>query len=152
LSKPVTREALKAALDRWLPAAPKAASPPLSSAPVAPPSPPPMSAPATARVPANGPADPAEDSGVDEVLLGELRELAVGEGPTFLADLFESFPNEARLRVQGLQDAAARGDRRALLQLAHALKGSSANRGASRLAKLCGVLEVETRQALEKPA
>jgi two-component system, sensor histidine kinase and response regulator len=90
----------------------------------------------------------AVDAGFDREILGELRELAVGEEPSFLSDLLDSYVKESRGRLLQLREAARRGDRRSLLSLAHALKGSSANLGASHLAKLSSGLEMDLRRVL----
>jgi CheY-like chemotaxis protein/HPt (histidine-containing phosphotransfer) domain-containing protein len=123
LAKPVSRHALQAALERWLPAEP---------------------------APADG-AD-AADPGIDAGMVGELRALAEGEDPAFLADLLRSFVTEGRRRVQALRETAAGDDRRGLMQLAHALKGSAANLGACGLARLSGRLEADLRMALQSDA
>jgi CheY-like chemotaxis protein/HPt (histidine-containing phosphotransfer) domain-containing protein len=123
LAKPVTRQALQAMVDRWLSAAP---------------------------APAGDPA--AGDPGVDPELVAELRELAEGEGPAFLTGLLGSFVAEGRKRVEALRETVKGDDRRAVLQLAHALKGSAANLGACRLASLSGGLEAAARKSIEADA
>jgi len=90
----------------------------------------------------------AADNGFDPELLEELRDLAAGEDPGFLSELLASYLKEGRQRVQQLREAVRQGDRRTLLTVSHALKGSSANVGASRLAKLSGGLETELRKSL----
>jgi CheY-like chemotaxis protein/HPt (histidine-containing phosphotransfer) domain-containing protein len=119
LTKPVSRQVLQATIECWL-AAPR---------------------------PAGDAA--AADPEVDAALVAELKTLADGEEPAFLAGLLGSFVAEGRKRVRAMQETARAEDRRALLHFAHAFKGSATNLAASRLARLCGNLETELRKSLE---
>jgi HPt (histidine-containing phosphotransfer) domain-containing protein len=58
-----------------------------------------------------------------------------------LADLVEIFEEDASARLRALREALERGDTESLKQTAHALKGSAANLGASRMAHIAARIE-----------
>lgn len=79
--------------------------------------------------------------GVDFAVLTYMRELQGDGEDDFVGELIEVFLADAKPRVAAIRAAVARGDREALRSVAHSLKGSSANLGASGLAELCAGLE-----------
>lgn len=58
-----------------------------------------------------------------------------------IAGIIESFLNTLDERIAGMESAAAEGDYKRLLRLAHQLRGSAANCGFSGLAALCNLLD-----------
>jgi CheY-like chemotaxis protein/HPt (histidine-containing phosphotransfer) domain-containing protein len=123
LPKPVTTEKLVAVLQRWIPRDGPAA---------------PGSEGEASR--AGVPDDRAES--LDATVLAGLRGLQQPGAPDLLSQLIELFLGDAAPRLAGLAQAVAQGDARALERQAHTLKGSSANIGARRLARLCEDLEL----------
>jgi signal transduction histidine kinase/CheY-like chemotaxis protein len=117
LAKPVTFDALGAAIDRW------------------------------ARLPTASPASfgPTRDvgaAGAERVDALRLEAIA-GEGasPELLGELADLFLESASQRVRGIEEAAARGAFVELKRHAHALKGASLTIGATRLAARAAWLE-----------
>jgi len=129
LAKPIRREELERVLKPWLPAAGPAAA---RTAPA-----PAAAAPAVPAAPEGPPAGPA----VDDAVIDGLRALADDSEPHFLASLIQTYLDDAPVRVAAIEQAAARGDAKALEKAAHALKGSSRNLGAPALATLCEEIE-----------
>jgi len=58
-----------------------------------------------------------------------------------LREILPMYLAQAREQVAAIETAAKSGDSEAIMQIAHQLKGSSANLGASALAGLCGQIE-----------
>lgn len=58
-----------------------------------------------------------------------------------IAAIIESFLDTLDERIAGMESAAAEGDYKRLLRLAHQLRGSAANCGFSGLASLCNHLD-----------
>ncbi|MFY9555862.1 MAG: response regulator, partial [Blastocatellia bacterium] len=119
ISKPVRQEALAAILELWTQAA----------------------------VEREGTSDsgPMDSPGiVDARVIAELREL---ESPNsgFFNQLIDLFIAETPDRLSAMRDKLREGNPDALASEAHALKGSSANLGASRMAALCEILEEQGR-------
>ncbi len=79
---------------------------------------------------------------LDSSALNELRD-NIGND---LAGLFDVFLEDMPLYLEALEKAVAGDDAPALLQAAHAIKGSSGNIGASRLAAIARVLEQRGRE------
>lgn len=79
---------------------------------------------------------------LDGERISTLRSLQRKGEPDVLAGLARPFLEDASRHLGELGAALAAADAAALGHLAHALKGSSANLGATRLAALCGELEV----------
>ncbi len=87
----------------------------------------------------------SQEGPLDPSVLAGLRELQIEGRPEFAAEVAAIFLQEAPARVAALRETVSRGDAQALARAAHALKGSSANVGARRLAFLCGELEAMGR-------
>lgn len=82
---------------------------------------------------------------LDQEVLDNLRDLP-GEGADdLLGELIILFAQEAPPRISALRDALQQGDAKRVMQVAHSLKGSSANLGATRMAALCNELEQRGR-------
>lgn len=81
---------------------------------------------------------------LDQTRLDELRELGDGDD-SLLAELVEVFLRDAPERIVALREAFARHDEHALRMISHALKGSSRNIGATRLADTCQTLELTAK-------
>jgi PAS domain S-box-containing protein len=124
IPKPVTKRALEEAIARWLPAA--AAK---------------VYDPEAAR---------ADDSGcgppIDLEVLSSLREGEGREAGEFLTSLIELFLRETPRTLTTLRAAVERIDADVLRSSAHALKGSSATMGATRMAEMCARLESRGRE------
>ena len=89
-------------------------------------------------------SDPASDDGaapVDPARLDLLRRLDPTGEENLLDKLATTFATEADVRLGELRDAALLGDARQVERSAHALKGSAANLGMTRVAQLASSLE-----------
>jgi CheY-like chemotaxis protein len=117
VAKPVTAERLAAVVAHW--SAPSAAEP------------------AGAMAPA-----PPEDTDpvLDRSVLATLQELKRGQS-RLLPHLIRLYLQEAPAQLAALQEAVAQGDSGRVEDLAHGLKGSSAQLGATRLSRLCAALQ-----------
>ncbi|HSB08356.1 MAG TPA: response regulator [Blastocatellia bacterium] len=122
LSKPIKQEALAATLERWIPSG-------------------------------DGASESAEpNSGgavrvIDESVMAELRALETAGKHGFLGRLIDLFIEETPRRLASLQSAIDEASAEALAREAHALKGSCAHLGATRMSALCGILEDRGRAA-----
>jgi len=95
--------------------------------------------------PASGhPAQPVGNGSgsIDRGRIAELAELGDNGDPRWLQSLVDKYVEEAAMRVTELGEAASAGDPVQLECHAHALKGSSSNLGAVRVARLCEKLQV----------
>ncbi|MDP9474716.1 MAG: response regulator [Actinomycetota bacterium] len=118
LSKPVKANDLDAILERWAPA------------------------PGEANVSGDVRNDAPPDTPLlDRSALDGLRELSGPGEPDILAELVGLFLEDAPPRLQTLREALAEGDARRVKEISHALKGSSSNMGAARMAEICAQLE-----------
>jgi signal transduction histidine kinase/CheY-like chemotaxis protein/ligand-binding sensor domain-containing protein len=122
LSKPVLLEDLRTALCRGM-----------STAPAPTPAPPP-----TAGI---GDADAFDPKYIDQ-----LRQLQSMTGQELVSPIIDRFLAEAPRRVAELRLALAAKDNLNFVFVAHAFKGSGAQLGARRLAKLCHELETRGRR------
>ena len=78
---------------------------------------------------------------VDRAILQGLRRLSAEGKPGFLDEVVHLYTGETPKLLRAMRDAIAAGDADALGRSAHALKGSSADLGASGLDRLCKELE-----------
>jgi CheY-like chemotaxis protein len=117
LTKPVTLERLAAVVERWV--VPSAAEPAGAMAP-----------------------DPPEDTDpvLDRSVLATLQELKRGQS-RLLPYLITLYLQEAPAQLATLRDAAAQGDAGRVEDVAHELKGSSAQLGAMRMSRQCAALQ-----------
>jgi CheY-like chemotaxis protein len=84
-----------------------------------------------------GATEGTEATLLDEALLGELRELGAAE----FRKLLKFFLRDSAARVAKMHKLALKGDAHGIGELAHSLKGSSANFGARALADSCAELQ-----------
>jgi hypothetical protein len=116
LTKPITRERLAAVVERWGAARPAEPVPGLASDP--------------ADAGQGAPDRPADAAAVlDPDVLATLQELEPHSHGPLLLDLV------------ALQDAVAQEDSGRVVELAHRLKGATAQLGATRLSQLCTELQ-----------
>jgi PAS domain S-box-containing protein len=124
LAKPVQVEDLVAALERW---APLEGAPPVEP-----------SAAAVDAVPADAFETDDQPPDLDQAIIGGLRDLG---GIALLEELVSLFHEEVGKHLAELDRALEDQDPIALRQIAHALSGSSANMGASRVAAAAAEIE-----------
>jgi HPt (histidine-containing phosphotransfer) domain-containing protein len=84
--------------------------------------------------------DPLPDPSVDLSVLEMLRSLE-DDGDAFIAGLVATYVSDTTERMAVLRKAFAQRNSEALERAAHAIKGSSANIGARRMAALGGTLQ-----------
>jgi len=117
ITKPLNPQELAAALDRWLPGIGE-----LESRAVA--------------------AAPRPEGAVDPTVLDGLRELERAGAPGLVKKITDLFLLDTPRQVADLWDSLRRGDSVRLVKVAHTLKGSAANLGARKMARICAELEV----------
>jgi CheY-like chemotaxis protein len=135
LSKPFTREQLASILMRWLP---RSAPDPRFSTPS--PSP-------ALLAPARREAS-ADDEPINPRALDAIRALPGGNGAALANKVIRAYLTDAPDRLARLRAAADEGDGEALRKAAHAMKSSSANVGAERMAARCKELETMGRTGI----
>ena len=92
--------------------------------------------------PRSGPATfEADAAAIDPAKIRQLRELERDANPGLVARLIEVFSHSSAADLAAMKAALGGGDRQALRDAAHHLKGSCANLGAGRLAAFCHQLE-----------
>jgi HPt (histidine-containing phosphotransfer) domain-containing protein len=134
LSKPLSLESLAAGMARW---APDPSAPPTTRAVVPHP---------TSLVPTSGPPSGPDDvdrPALDADVVHRLERLGVEAGEDLMGQLAAVFLADTETRIVALRQALARGDGPALIDIAHALCGASANLGAADLARLCARLATD---------
>jgi two-component system sensor histidine kinase/response regulator len=120
VTKPVTAKELGAVLGRWV--SPQG----FSSASLA----------DTDRATSN-----EEKGPLDESVVATLRGLQEEGEPDILEELFDLFLEHVPLQLVALRESVQAGKVHAVERIAHTLKGSSGNMGATRMAALCSELE-----------
>jgi two-component system sensor histidine kinase/response regulator len=124
VAKPVTARELGAVLERWI-----SPQEPLK--------------PGTLVTTAD--TDPAASNGeeapLNEGVVVSLRELQEEGEPSILAELIKLFLEDAPNRIVALREAVHAGEGQAVERIAHTLKGSSGNMGATQMAAICSELE-----------
>lgn len=118
VSKPVSSEKLEAVLERWA-----------------------LEEGLKAVAPANGNGLPvSEGTGppLDTGVVESLRDLG---GDEMLLELVQLFFDDALSNLAALKEAIEKQDATSVERVARALKGSSGNMGATRMANLCGQLQ-----------
>jgi len=85
------------------------------------------------------------DEVVDRVVLDRLRTLESAGSPGLVEKLLDSFLEDTPRQLADLLHAAQAGDAARLTKLAHKLKGSVANLGASGMVRVCTELETRGR-------
>jgi CheY-like chemotaxis protein len=124
VSKPVKPGELEAVMKRWVPQEP-------------------FSKPGTQATVSdiNPTAAVEEEAPLDESVLEALRKLQEKGEPDILEELIELFLYETPSQLAALREAIGNGDVHAMERLAHALKSSSGNMGAKRMASISAKLE-----------
>jgi signal transduction histidine kinase/DNA-binding NarL/FixJ family response regulator/HPt (histidine-containing phosphotransfer) domain-containing protein len=174
LTKPLTLDELRVALDRWIgherPEA-GAAAPPMEQAPEAAPShgrpaaegaasaagpasaeaaedaaPPQAATTSEERRPETMPADEAVEDALDKPTIDYLRSLRRGDGPSVLERAIDMYLENAPAALEELRRGIAGGDASAVWRIAHGLKSSSASLGAKQLAGHMAEMEGRARQ------
>ncbi len=123
ISKPFQPEELDAVLERWIP----------QTAPTG-----------KARTLETSSAE-APESAIDQSVLASLRKLQQDGKPGILNRLIEMFLDDTPPKLAALREAVAQEEAKALEQVAHALKGSSASLGALHMASICEEFEAFDR-------
>ena len=82
---------------------------------------------------------------MDRKFLGRIRVLQSRGNPGLLKKIIGIYLLETPRLLRLLRDASDRGDAEGLRQAAHSLKSSSANLGATRLARICEEVEALAR-------
>jgi HPt (histidine-containing phosphotransfer) domain-containing protein len=133
ISKPVKRETLSAAIERWT--IDRSAHGKTGDATVP-------------------PQDIDADSAnvIDPGVIAELRALQSPTDPDFFNHLIELFIEETPHRLDAIGQAVSTMNAKALAQEAHALKGSSGHLGATRMDAMCEILEEQGRAGSLKGA
>lgn len=78
---------------------------------------------------------------LDVTRLEVLRGVEGDDGRPFICEFVELFESDARKRIQELRDVVAKGESGNLRKMAHTLKGSCRNLGATMMAESCLQLE-----------
>jgi len=125
ISKPIDRRRLTQCLERWMAR--------LAGEREHPPLPP---------LPFTDPSRPEPDDGLPPLIDAAAQaDLADALGAEGFSTLLASFRNGLQARMHDIDQAAAAGDRPAIVATAHSLKGAAANLGYLRLADASGRLE-----------
>ena len=119
LSKPVKSDVLRLKLERWT--KPGESGKGLSEG--------------------NEPAQHTRGSVIDQAQLASLREIQQPGEADFVTELIDLFLNEATSHLKALHEALMTDDAVEIQRVAHRLKGSSANMGATQMAALSEELE-----------
>lgn len=93
-------------------------------------------------------AESLEGSYLDPLAVAALRNLAedvAAAGENVLAELLQTFREDATERSRALRHSIERAQDDTVCALLHALKGASATIGAARLSALCAQLEADVR-------
>jgi CheY-like chemotaxis protein len=88
------------------------------------------------------PFSKAEPLAVDSRNIAQLRDLFGDDDEDHFRRLVALFREDAPRSLAEMDAAAARGDRRSITRLAHAIKGSAAYFGARPFQELCGKVEI----------
>lgn len=81
------------------------------------------------------------DPRIDPTVITELIDLGPETGLQLVKDLVGLFNIEAPMRLGAMQDGIAAGDRTAVAQAAHAMRGASGNLGAVAVVRLSTQIE-----------
>ena len=82
---------------------------------------------------------------IDESVFESIKEYVAGGDEEILAEVIDSYLEEAPPRIRAIASSVAAQDAVALRNSAHALKSLSLTMGANALAQLCGELEAMGR-------
>ena len=87
------------------------------------------------------PGNKVEEASVDYSVLDHLRSLQTEDDPHLLKELLEMFLDDTEERLGKLRAAVREEDAEGIRQESHALRGSSVNMGATKIARICKELE-----------
>ncbi len=152
LTKPLTLDELRGALDRWIgqqrpmAAATAPSDAPASAGPAANPAPPEPATTPEERRPEMMPADETVEDALDRPTIDYLRSLRRGDGPSVLERAIDMYLENAPAALDELRRGIAGGDASAVWRIAHGLKSSSASLGARQLAGHMAEMEARARQ------
>jgi HPt (histidine-containing phosphotransfer) domain-containing protein len=124
ISKPVKLEELEAVLKRWVPAERV-----------------PEEATGSAAGDGSASRENSEEDPLDRTVLEGLRELQNEGEPDILEELIELFLADVPSQLVTLREALEVGHAYSVERIAHTLKGSSGNMGATRMTAICSELE-----------
>jgi HPt (histidine-containing phosphotransfer) domain-containing protein len=79
----------------------------------------------------------AEQDALDPKVIDSLRQLTAPGEPDVLAEVLKIFLEDVPKKIRSLQLAAEAGDAGQVARLAHSLKGSSGNIGATSMMDVC---------------
>jgi CheY-like chemotaxis protein/HPt (histidine-containing phosphotransfer) domain-containing protein len=85
----------------------------------------------------------AREDVLDRARLADLSALSDGEDPSWITSLVQQFIQDARMHAEAVRSSLEEGDPAGAGKAAHTLKGSSGNMGLIRLARVCGLLQME---------
>jgi two-component system, sensor histidine kinase and response regulator len=127
LAKPLSLNVLATLLARWAPEGTFDAPPPVPPGVVLPPP----------------PAEPGPAL-LDQLVIERLEHLGAATGQDLLGQLVQLFVSDADTRFLALSQALTDQAAAAVVRTAHAMSGSSANLGATDLARLCATLATDS--------
>jgi HPt (histidine-containing phosphotransfer) domain-containing protein len=93
----------------------------------------------------NGPAQHIRTGVIDQAQIAVLKAIQPPGDADFFSELIDLFLDETESHLKVLHAAGLRNDATEIRQVAHLLKGSSANIGASQMAALCLELELKNK-------
>jgi two-component system, sensor histidine kinase and response regulator len=126
ISKPVKRELLSAAIERWV--ADRGSSRQVAES-----------------LNTSQPPEASSARVIDASVIAELRALQSSTDPEFFNHLIDLFLEETPHRLASMREELATANAESLAHEAHALKGSSGHLGATRMDALCEILEDQGR-------
>lgn len=91
-------------------------------------------------------------SPIDPEIFAELLSLQEATHPTLVQELVDLFISTSVESLQKMDLILKKGDMKALAEVAHGMKSSAANLGASELSKLCFALENQEGLPAPTPA
>jgi len=90
----------------------------------------------------------ASQPALDPAVIETLRQLTAPGEPDVLAEVLKLFLDEAPTRIAKLRNAWEARDIQLVQRLAHSLKGSAGNIGATRLFEICKQLDSSGRSGI----
>jgi HPt (histidine-containing phosphotransfer) domain-containing protein len=99
-------------------------------------------------LPAAADAPAAPPGAVDMTIFRSFEEAQIEGEPDLVVELIDLYLEDASAKIAALREALATSNESVLRRLAHALRGSSGNLGAYRMAALCAELEGVDRRDL----
>lgn len=91
------------------------------------------------------PKDFENEPSLDNKIIADLKQLDSEDGGGLFIELTELYLEETPLLIYDLKNAGRLDDKNILMRFAHKLKGMSANLGATKLVKICALIESLSR-------